>query len=490
MKTIALIFSLIPFILFSQTYPCIYFSPSEGDIYGEDLIFSWDSSLLVRSHKLNNNGFLIKLDDNGEILQEKKFNGKISNLIKTKDTAYLASIEYGNSNLTIAKFNINLDTIWTKNYVFTNSVRCNNILQSIDSNYLFALTANSEQTLLKTNGNGQLIWSKTYLHGSDPSQNCLITEALDSSLYFAVSGNPSTMLLNKLNYIGNVLWTKWYDDQLCNSILIDSNATIYVGGFHVANNRHTVTRIDSSGLNVYSYSFFGEENQLGAKYKMEWHQDSLFLLSFGYFFNMGYGSNLFAINKNLEINSSWYVYGDYPSFHSISSEIYLISNGPIYGIKTLPSGPHFEIGKLINHASCSNLGGSMRFPELTYQNNVFSSSESNTIISISPSLLTINNPSFVKYNQCLVAYGGINENNLSNLSIYPNPSTGQFTIESDEGKLIENIQIHSPEGRLVYTHENLKKSKALIQLGYLPKGIYYIKAQIGSEFIFEKIIIE
>ena len=96
------------------------------------------------------------------------------------------------------------------------------------------------------------------------------------------------------------------------------------------------------------------------------------------------------------------------------------------------------------------------------------------------------------YSDCLyVFYGSVEELEEQNrISIYPNPSTGQFTIESEEGKLIENIQIHSTDGRLIYTHENLKKSKAEMHLEHLPKGIYFLKAKIGSELVHDKIVIE
>ena len=61
------------------------------------------------------------------------------------------------------------------------------------------------------------------------------------------------------------------------------------------------------------------------------------------------------------------------------------------------------------------------------------------------------------------------------ISVFPNPSTGLFTILSDEAV---NVEIFDLLGQVVWSGE--VQNSASIDLRSVPKGVYFYKAKEGS----------
>ena len=59
-------------------------------------------------------------------------------------------------------------------------------------------------------------------------------------------------------------------------------------------------------------------------------------------------------------------------------------------------------------------------------------------------------------------------------SIYPNPTSGLFTITTNEKEL--DVEIYSNLGKLVYKRE-IKKGSQQIDLRHKAKGVYHMKLQ-------------
>jgi hypothetical protein len=66
--------------------------------------------------------------------------------------------------------------------------------------------------------------------------------------------------------------------------------------------------------------------------------------------------------------------------------------------------------------------------------------------------------------------------------IYPNPSSGQFTVEG-EGEL----RIYNPMGKLIYSS---LVNNTVIDLGSYPDGIYFVKMMEGKEMVTGKLILQ
>ncbi|CAN5266428.1 hypothetical protein BH09BAC5_BH09BAC5_12900 [soil metagenome] len=79
-----------------------------------------------------------------------------------------------------------------------------------------------------------------------------------------------------------------------------------------------------------------------------------------------------------------------------------------------------------------------------------------------------------------------NENQNFNFNIFPNPSNGNFSIESTTK--YSTIEIANTLGEIIYSSK-INSDKAEIDLSNQPTGIYFATIQNGEEIIYKKIII-
>jgi len=78
-----------------------------------------------------------------------------------------------------------------------------------------------------------------------------------------------------------------------------------------------------------------------------------------------------------------------------------------------------------------------------------------------------------------------------NIKIYPNPTTGRFTIDANGQFELEHISIHSIEGKQVYDNKLTDYSKHVIDWSNQPKGIYFIEIKTKNNIkVIRKLIIE
>jgi len=75
-------------------------------------------------------------------------------------------------------------------------------------------------------------------------------------------------------------------------------------------------------------------------------------------------------------------------------------------------------------------------------------------------------------------FTGLEDDPLSRVSIYPNPSTGQFVIDSESGE-VQNVSIYSITGTKVYTNRHLLSGES-IDLSSQAPGAYIVRIQHQS----------
>ena len=87
---------------------------------------------------------------------------------------------------------------------------------------------------------------------------------------------------------------------------------------------------------------------------------------------------------------------------------------------------------------------------------------------------------------------GINNPILSSISIYPNPSTGLFTVEFKRVKENNsNISIVNSIGNVVFSEELIiGEFSKQIDLSNFSKGIYFLELQTEREVYKKKIILQ
>ncbi|MCD4681161.1 MAG: T9SS type A sorting domain-containing protein, partial [Bacteroidales bacterium] len=86
---------------------------------------------------------------------------------------------------------------------------------------------------------------------------------------------------------------------------------------------------------------------------------------------------------------------------------------------------------------------------------------------------------------------GINENyQTSVINVYPNPSSGRFTLQSSIVNIYE-IEIYNVLGERIYKATNLKEqSSNEIDVSYSPKGIYFVRIYNGTKIYDEKVVVQ
>ena len=62
----------------------------------------------------------------------------------------------------------------------------------------------------------------------------------------------------------------------------------------------------------------------------------------------------------------------------------------------------------------------------------------------------------------------------TSLQIYPNPTTGQLTIKSEQLS-ITNIAIYDIVGKMVISSMPQQSQETTIDVSHLPSGIYYLR---------------
>jgi len=83
---------------------------------------------------------------------------------------------------------------------------------------------------------------------------------------------------------------------------------------------------------------------------------------------------------------------------------------------------------------------------------------------------------------------GLEDDPLAHVRIYPNPSTGQFVIDSESGE-IHDVTIYSIAGTKVYTNRHLLSGES-IDLSNQAAGAYIVRIQNRSGVISKMIQIQ
>jgi len=74
--------------------------------------------------------------------------------------------------------------------------------------------------------------------------------------------------------------------------------------------------------------------------------------------------------------------------------------------------------------------------------------------------------------------------------VYPNPTSGIFTINLKNNKVETKICVYDALGNYVLEMVSLKNSKENIDLTGQPKGIYTLEIESAGETIMKKIILQ
>jgi hypothetical protein len=82
---------------------------------------------------------------------------------------------------------------------------------------------------------------------------------------------------------------------------------------------------------------------------------------------------------------------------------------------------------------------------------------------------------------------GILENDLAEVTVYPNPTTGEFNVQNSKFK-IQSIEVFDVYGRNVLEHTANLSPHTAIDISHLPAGIYFVKIRTEAGEVVRKVV--
>lgn len=202
---------------------------------------------------------------------------------------------------------------------------------------------------------------------------------------------------------------------------------------------------------------------------------ALQLGSFGTGGGMSSGEDLVYANATTLIDANHNGVGSPPSTDATQNWT-VTSNTVASGIRTIIAERNFSTGDSNDYTFNYNnatidfawaRGGSASY---TLANHGGSNRGYNTSVALSSTL-------------------GVEDFSLNSSSIYPNPSNGNFSVETKTG--LDQINVYSQLGALVETIDLKDNSNTIeVSLKNLQKGVYLVELKNGSDKTWKKIIIE
>jgi hypothetical protein len=83
---------------------------------------------------------------------------------------------------------------------------------------------------------------------------------------------------------------------------------------------------------------------------------------------------------------------------------------------------------------------------------------------------------------------GVNDQQIVEVNIYPNPTAGIVNLVS--GKNIDHVNVYDISGRLVKTVNKISSDKTVLDLSSLANGTYILKIQADNKVVTKKVIIK
>lgn len=76
------------------------------------------------------------------------------------------------------------------------------------------------------------------------------------------------------------------------------------------------------------------------------------------------------------------------------------------------------------------------------------------------------------------------------LDVYPNPSSGRFTVNLKDKTVETKICVYDVLGNCVFDKVSMKNSNEKIDLTNQPKGIYTLEIESAGESLIKKIVLQ
>jgi len=480
--TIIVSLFLLPLIAFSQqqiSFNRIYNPDSSYNITPSGhTILTCNNNYIIQAHSSNNSSnwgalMFIELDSIGNIIKKASFKPDLSaftsgfgSFIHTHDSGYCSVVNLNcstNYYHYFIRLNNNLDTLWTKIILQTDTLQENNYQLCETSDKGFVIVGEkweggsiTDVLLLKVDSLGNQLWKKTIATGGQ-SGGSQIRETPDKGLliggYNGTNGNPFIL---KTDSAGNLKWSSFPNSQHYNgggAIAITPQGNyLFAYGYGISLQYSNTTDYYYSRINVIKYntngviignSFYDKVRLNQSIYKVEMLPNGDYFILGGYYVEDTNTSQSEFDALLMKIDDK---------DDSLWTQSYNYIGWSSNFINLLFDGAATNDGGFISCGMTDSLQQMMWVVKM----------DSN---GYAPGMNTI----------------GINEMyfaKLEDIRLFPNPATNQTTICYPQLKEEGDIHIYNMLGQIVFEEKIAKgSSQTILSIQHLKAGLYKVIAR-------------
>jgi len=453
------------------------------------------SVIWVRNISSQGSDFVAQLliDKNNDVY----VSGGFSSVTLTIGTTTLTNS--GSTNFFVAKYDNNGQVIWAKN---SSNSNLNRGFAAIDNdlNSYSIIRTPTVVTLEKRNASESLIWAKTLTTTGTISSPQLRDIYVNETGVYLTGGffgdsltigtftlantnsvNSNDMFVAKLDTSGNVLWAK-------NAIAATSDQGMAI-------------KVDAYGNSYVLGKFAGGSSIIFDSFSLTTNgQNDVFLVKYNPSGQVLWAKNAGGIFNDwvndlvLDPSGGAYIIGGTfsPSITFANTTLTVVGNigndADVYILKYSTNGNE-EWMKGIQALGSDNGNG-------IAINNIGEIYVTGAIEEMQGSTTNIGTTSLTHFGlddfflAKLSSTVGLNETNFSILStLFPNPTSGNFTITQLEEFAGGNLEITNLMGQVVFS-QTINASILTIHLANQPKGIYLVKISSKKENVVQKVVVE
>lgn len=403
----------------------------------------------------------------------------------------------GNSDIFILKFTTNGLTSWSKTLKSPYNEEAYDLKLASNGDFLLCGSASNSQSdktdllfmRLDTLTNSKWAYTINSNKGNDTAY--AITEDPSGNLYLIGHGGPQDSVypnIQKFDANGTIIWAKELNFSngqksfLAKDIAVTKKGDIAItgkkgfGGFSDA--APFFMLLDSDGNTRISRAFTLNSGDCSGSSIVQ-TKDGGFLI--GGTMGNYYPAMLRLDSAGKEIWMQSYSLFGYGSQAIIGNDgDYLLTGNDDKRAILMKINP--------NGKSCKDYYPGYSGYDITITNTSRSIQKTSVSFSSDSSYLSLKSSNFVTTRSCSNTSIEDSEIEEAGLTIYPNPSTNEVNIEIANELIGSTLTIHNLSGQEVFTYSKTGPQNKL-DLGQLPKGVYYIKVRRASKELVRKLIL-
>lgn len=465
------------------------FYASTMNIVSKSGAVSADDGLVIVGEADNTYAYMMKVDSAGTFEWFKKADTQsgFKKVIRTWDSTFVAiggQFNVGNmvNDAFIVKFDDNGDTLWTKNIEHPTGLSLNttSIVESIDSNYLICgyTSAQNNSFVLKISASGDLIWS-TIFNPLNTSLAQGITYGPDSTVYICGQYNDGVNFVSSyiasFEHDGTPISSTGYNSVDFYDIVYHMDSLFVLGA---QSSEIFVSRLTAEGQIDWMNNYFYVWDNTQDKMHLHTATNGNLITMVG---DRMFTTNAIEITPEGSVVSQKNVIMDgVDMLETQKNGYFLLGYGPLYGIKLLQFD-HLGVIRLNETFSPNNecLWDSWQSINPTFVAPASTNLQSNGTVVVNQSTIAFNSEYISDYEGCVEIWGGIDESDLPEVSVYPVPASDKVNFKQDLG-LAFSLVITDLTGRMV-----LQRAKVMgeisIDVSELPQGNYIYSITFSNE---------